>query len=182
MRKRRDITIKKFKPSDVNAVRNLIQNTIDVCYPSHYNREAIKFFKDYHSKENILKGAKEGYTIVLERNNYIVATGTVIGDLIMRVFVDPEFQKNGFGKLVMQKLEEKALSAGISAVKLDASLPSKKFYDSLGYVTLEETFLEVENGKKLVYYKMEKHYEKLSKRIVVQHKNKAPAHQHHTTG
>lgn len=74
----------------------------------------------------------------------------------MRVFVEPAFQKRGFGKLIMQKLEEKALSEGISVVKLDASLPSKKFYDSLGYVTLEETFLEVENNKRLDYYKMEK--------------------------
>ena len=74
----------------------------------------------------------------------------------MRVFVVPEFQKLGFGKLIMHNLEEKALSTAITAVTLDASLPSKRFYDSLGYVTLEETFLEVENGKKLDYYKMEK--------------------------
>jgi GNAT superfamily N-acetyltransferase len=156
MRKRCDIIIKKFKSSDVDKVRGLIQNTIDVCYPGHYNREAIKFFKDYHSNKNILKGAQEGYTIVLESDSQIVATGTIIDDHILRVFVDPAFQKNGFGKLIMYKLEEKALSAGVSVVKLDASLPSKKFYDSLGYVTLEKNFLEVENGKKLDYYKMEK--------------------------
>jgi GNAT superfamily N-acetyltransferase len=156
MRKRCNITIKKLKSSDVDTVRVMIQNTIDVCYPSHYNREAIKFFKDYHNNDNILKGAKEGYTIVLERNNQIVATGTIIDSHITRVFVDPAFQKNGFGKIIMQKVEAKALSAGVSVVKLDASLPSKRFYDSLGYVTLEKTSLEVENGKKLDYYKMEK--------------------------
>jgi GNAT superfamily N-acetyltransferase len=156
MREGLDITIKKFKTSDADTVRSLILNTIDACYPGHYNREAIKFFKDYHSNESILKCAREGYTIVLERNNKIVATGTIVDDHIMRVFVDPVFQKNGFGKLIMRKLEEKALSAGIGVVKLDASLPSKKFYDSLGYVTLEDAFLEVENGKKLDYYKMEK--------------------------
>ena len=60
----------------------------------------------------------------------------------------------------MQKLEEKALSRGVNIVKLDASLPSKKFYDLLGYVTLDETFLEVENNKELHYYKMEKSLEK----------------------
>jgi GNAT superfamily N-acetyltransferase len=156
MRKRCDLTTKKLKSSDVDTVRGMIQNTIDVCYSSHYNREAIKFFKDYHNNKNILKGAKKGYTLVLEKNNQLVATGTIIDNHIMRVFVDPVFQKNGFGKLIMQKLEEKALSAGVSVVKLDASLPSKRFYDSLGYVTLEKTFLEVENGKKLDYYKMEK--------------------------
>jgi len=37
-----------------------------------------------------------------------------------------------------------------------SELPSKKFYDCLDYITLEETFLEVENNKRLDFYKMEK--------------------------
>ena len=56
----------------------------------------------------------------------------------------------------LEKLEEEALLAGVAVIKLDASLPSKRFYDSLGYLTLEETFLEVENGERLGFYKMEK--------------------------
>jgi len=151
-----DIFIRKFKNSELDIIRSLIYNTIDACYSKAYPKEAIKFFKDYHSEENILKSAKEGYTVVLKKDNQIVGTGTIVNDHIMRVFVEPAFQKRGFGKLIMQKLEEKAISQGIKIVKLDASLPSKKFYDSLGYVTLEKTFLEVENGKKLDYYKMEK--------------------------
>ncbi|MHC4570620.1 MAG: GNAT family N-acetyltransferase [Planctomycetota bacterium] len=149
-------SIREFKPSDLGAVTSLIHNTIDTCYSEAYPKEAVQFFKDWHCDDRILQQAKEGYTIVLEKNNKIIGTGTVLGDEIMRVFVEPALQKRGLGKLIMQKLEEKALSAAISVVKLCASLPSKKFYDSLGYVTLEETFLEVENGKKLDYYKMEK--------------------------
>ena len=156
MTKRNDVKIKNFKSSDLDVIKRLIYNTIDVCYQQVYREEAIKFFKDYHKNENILKGAKEGYTIVLEKNNRIIGTGTMVEDHIMRVFVVPEFQKPGFGKLIMHNLGERALSTRVRFVKLDASLPSKRFYDSLGYVTLEETFLEVEKGKKLDYYKMEK--------------------------
>jgi len=156
MCKRCDITIRKFKSSDLDTVRGLIQNTIDVCYLDVYSKEAVRFFKDWHCDENVLKDANEGHTIVLEKDSRIIGTGTIVGDEIKRVFVEPAFQKNGFGKVVMQKLEEKALSAGIGVVKLDATLMSKKFYDSLGYVILEETFLEVENGKRLDYYKMRK--------------------------
>ena len=138
------------------AVKELIDNTIDICYSADYPKEAIKFFKEYHCDESILKGAAEGWTIVLEENNRIIATGTIVDDHIMRVFVDPKFQKRGLGKLIMCKLEEKAISTGVRAVKLDASLSSKKFYDTLGYATSEETYLKVENGKKLHYYKMDK--------------------------
>jgi N-acetylglutamate synthase-like GNAT family acetyltransferase len=148
--------IREFREKDLADIKVMVDKTIDICYTGIYCTEAVKFFKQWHHSDKILKNAKEGYTIILEQGGRIVGTGTVVGNEIARVFVGPPFQKSGFGKLIMLKLEEKALSQGINIVKLDASLPSKKFYDLLGYVTLEETFLEVENGKKLHYYKMEK--------------------------
>jgi len=150
------VTIREFKSGDLAEVRDLVCETIDVCYSNVYCAEAVKFFKDWHHNEKILQNAGDGFTIVLEQNGRIVGTGTIITEEIVRVFINPEFQKCGFGKLIMQKLEEKALSAGINIVKLDASLPSKKFYDLLGYATLKHTFLEVENNKRLDYYKMQK--------------------------
>jgi len=127
-----DITTRKFKSSDLDAVRGLIQETIDACYSDVYPKEAVRFFKDWHCDENVLKEAEEGYTIVLERDSRIIGTGTIVGDEIKRVFVDPSFQKSGFGTIFMQNLEAKALLAGVGVVRLDASLPSIKFYDSLG--------------------------------------------------
>ena len=149
-------SIRGFVDSDLDMVRDLIQNTIDVCYSGFYSKEAVRFFKDWHCDENVLKDAKEGYMIVLKKDSRIIGTGTFVGDEIKRVFVEPAFQKHGFGYILMQKLEEKTLLASINIVKLDATLLSKKFYDSLDYVTLEETFLEVENSERLDYYKMEK--------------------------
>jgi GNAT superfamily N-acetyltransferase len=151
-----NLKTRKFKLSDLDTVRDLIHKTIDISYSAFYNAEAIKYFKDYHNIKNILKAVKKGYTIVLERSNRIIGTATLIDNYITRVFVNPKFQKQGLGKLLMKKLETKALSAGIRLVKLDSSLPAKKFYDSLGYKTIKKTFAKVENGKKLHYYKMEK--------------------------
>ena len=119
-------------------------------------KEVVQFFKDWHCGEKILKNAKEGYTILLHQDHRIVGTGTIVADEIMRVFVDPAFQRRGFGRLIMRKLEERAVSNSVNVVKLDASLPSKTFYDTLGYVTLERAFREVGNGKRLDFYKMEK--------------------------
>jgi GNAT superfamily N-acetyltransferase len=148
--------IREFKKTDLIAVKELVDKTIDICYSNMYCAEAVEFFKDWHHSDKIIKNAKEGCTIIIEQGGRIVGTGTVVADEIVRVFVEPASQKCGYGRLIMKKLEEKALSRGINIVKLDASLPSKKFYDLLGYVTLEETFLIVENSQKLHYYKMEK--------------------------
>ncbi|MHC4463088.1 MAG: GNAT family N-acetyltransferase [Planctomycetota bacterium] len=156
MSEQKNISINEFRSSDLTAVKHLIHNTIDNCYTETYPKEAVQFFKDWHCDERILEDANKGHTIVLEKNSQIIGTGTILEDEIKRVFVEAKLQKQGLGKLIMRKLEEKAASLGIDVIKLDASIPSKKFYDSLGYVTLEETFLEVENGKRLYHYKMEK--------------------------
>lgn len=156
MPEKNNISIREFEPSDLHVVKRMIDNTIDTCYSEVYPREAVQFFKDWHCDDRILQQAGEGYTIILEKDKQIIGTGTIVDGHIMRVFVHPSFQKLGFGKLIMQKLEKKAVSLGVEVVVLDASLPSKEFYDLLGYATLEETFLEVENNKRLDYYKMEK--------------------------
>jgi len=140
----------------MSVIKSLMHHTIDVCYSDVYSNEAVIFFKEWHCDENVLKDAREGYMIVLEKNGRIIGTGTIVGNEIKRVFLGSAFQKNGSGKVVMEKLEKKALSAGVGVVKLDASLPSKKFYDSLGYKTVAETFLKVKNSKRLDYYKMTK--------------------------
>ncbi len=148
--------IREFDKADLIDVKDLVDKTIDICYSSDYCAEAVKFFKDWHHNEKILKSARDGFTIVLDDNDKIIGTGTIVGDEIMRVFVDPAFQKNGFGKKIMQMLEDTAISNGVETIKLDASLPSKSFYDTLDYSTIEKTFLKVENNKRLDYYKMKK--------------------------
>ena len=156
MSEQNHISTRVFQSSDLIAVKSLVQITIDACYSKVYPKEAVQFFKDWHCDERILKNAKEGYTILLHQDNRIVGTGTIVDDEVMRVFVDPAFQRRGFGRLIMRKLEKRAVSTGIDVVKLDASLPSKTFYEALGYVTLERTFLEVGNNRRLDFYKMEK--------------------------
>jgi len=149
-------TIREFQRADLPALKALVHKTIATCYPGHYCAEAVRFFVNYHNEEAILQDAEEGHTVVLDKASRILGTGTVVGAEIKRVFVDPMFQKQGFGRRIVQHLEEAAALAGAAAVKLDASLPSKAFYDRLGYVTTEATFLPVENGQRLEFFKMRK--------------------------
>ncbi len=148
--------IREFRTADVLPLKELIHRTIAACYPGHYGAEAVRFFLGYHDERAILRDAREGCTIILDRAGCIIGTGTLVAGEIKRVFVDPTTQKQGFGRLIMQNLEEEAVSSGLTSVRLDASLPSKAFYDRLGYATIREAFLEVENGRRLDFFKMER--------------------------
>lgn len=150
-------TLREFRETDLFGVKSLVHRTIAVCYPGHYCLEAVRFFANYHDEEAIRRDAKEGCTLVLEKAGRILATGTLVGDEIKRVFVEPGLQKHGLGRLIMRRLEEKAQMQGIGAIRLDASVPAKAFYDSLGYATLEAAFLRVENDTRLDFFRMQKH-------------------------
>ena len=152
----RNIKLREFRRENLEAVKRLIYKTIDVSYHEVYPEEAIEYFKDYHSEEQILGDGREGYIIILECNGKIIGTGTLLGTNIRRVFIDPSYQYKGFGKSVMRKLEEHAFVNGISFLDLSASLVSKRFYDSLGYKIQKEDYIPVRNKQKLSYYAMVK--------------------------
>ncbi len=149
-------TIRGFQRADLPALKAMVHKTIATCYPGHYCAEAIRFFLDYHSEETILQDAQRGGMMVIDKAGRILGTGTIVADEIKRVFVDPTFQKQGFGRRIMQQLEQAAVRQGAATVKLDASLPSKAFYDRLGYITLGPAFLPVGSGQRLDFFKMQK--------------------------
>ncbi len=151
-----DSTIREFQRADLPAVKALIHQTIALCYPGYYGAEAIRFFIDYHNEEAILRDTEEGRMIVLDKAGRILGTGTLVDAEIKRVFVNPACQRQGWGRRIMQHLEETAALAGVAIVKLDASLPAKAFYDRLGYATVEAASLPVENGRRLDFFRMQK--------------------------
>jgi len=148
------IQIRIFDKEDLPSVYKLIHNAIDVSYNGVYSREAIEFFKNYHSKEHILNDAITGYTIVAEYDSKILGTGTLFGTNIRRVFVDPSHQHKGVGKLLVQDLGGKASLEQLTTIDLEASLVSRRFWGSLGFVVQREDYVTVRNSQKLVYYKM----------------------------
>jgi GNAT superfamily N-acetyltransferase len=148
--------IRDFRRTDLPALKSLIHQTITTCYPGHYCAEAVRFFVVYHDEEAILRDANRGLTAVLDRTGRILGTGTLVGDEIKRVFVAPAVQGRGFGRRIMRHLEEAAARQGIKTVRLDASLPSKPFYERLGYVATEAASLPVDNGRRLDFFKMQK--------------------------
>ncbi len=156
MAKQERRTIRAFRDADAPALKTLIDRTVDACYPGHYCPAAVRFFKDYHDEQAILKDARAGHTIVLTEAGQIIGTGTLVGDEIKRVFLDPRLHRQDAGRLIMHRLEEEAAAAAVATVMLDASLPSKGFYDKLNYVTVEKTFLPLANGQRLDFFKMQK--------------------------
>ena len=151
-----NIRLRKMKKADLQSVYILVQNTLQVTYAAVYPPEAIEFFKNYHNQENILKDAASGYTIVAESDGQILGTGTLLGTNVRRVYIRPEHQRQGIGKLIVKELERKAQLLRLEKLDLSASLKSRSFWEAMGFVLAAEFAIPVANDKELIYYEMTK--------------------------
>lgn len=136
-------------------IYRLVQKTITTVYPKYYPQEVVEFFCRLHSKENILTDICGGNVGILRRDGRLVGTGSRQDDHITRVYVDPAFQKQGYGSYIMQALEDE-IALRYDTACLDASLPASHMYETRGYVTVENRQWEVANGAVLVYEVMQK--------------------------
>lgn len=144
--------LQPFNNSDLNHLHTMICDTIDFSYSIVYPTRAVQFFKDHHSPAKILERSQKGEIVIIEGNDSIVATGTLIKNEISALFVKPDCQGQGFGKVIMNELESRAKNKGFSVISLDVSLPSRGFYEKLGYKILPEQSLDVGEGQHLKYW------------------------------
>jgi hypothetical protein len=56
----------------------------------------------------------------------------------------------------MSELERQAATNGVKVARLRALANARKFYESLGYVTVDKGLVKIDNGRCLEYYQMEK--------------------------
>ena len=150
------LVTRAFVEADLDAVKALVDRTIDVSYAGVYPPAVIAFFKEYHSRDCILDDAQAGHTLVVEEDGTLIATGTLLGTNVRRMFVDPAAQGRGLGNMLLSSLEEHARTLGLTTLDLSASLPAHRFYLNRGYNTDSEEAPPLPGGELLHYYAMSK--------------------------
>lgn len=148
--------IREFRKSDLVSVRRLIHQTIDICYSGVYPPRAVQSFREFHSEETIMERYRKGEILIVEQHGDVIATGAIVGSDIFGVFVHPEFQHRGYGRALMQELENRAKTRGCTELELSVSLPSRGFYERLGYSISEECSMDVGEGQHLDFWKASK--------------------------
>lgn len=140
---------------DIDAVYELVNETIKAIYPKYYPAEVVDFFCKHHCKENIAKDIEDGRVGILVVDDAMVGTGCYKDNHITRVYVKPKYQGRGYGSYIMQCLEAD-IAKNHDSVELDASLPASHLYEKRGYKTVKHEKWNVENSVVLVYEIMEK--------------------------
>ena len=147
--------IKKAKLQDTQEIFLLVQNTINAVYSNVYTKEEVEFFSALHNKEAIKEDISKGIVFVLSEDNIILATATVEGNHLMRVFVEQSHRGQGLGSKLMDFVESE-IAKNYKESVLDTSLVAKDFYTHRGYVYTHSDSIEINGGKILKYDIMKK--------------------------
>ncbi len=123
------------KLEELQAVYDVVQQTIKTIYPKYYPMEVVDFFCQHHSRDAIVEDIKNGYVSVLKIDGTIIATGSFMDNHITRVYVLPKYQKKGYGTYVMKNIEDQ-IGEKYDKAYVDASLPAAALYEKLGFVTV----------------------------------------------
>jgi GNAT superfamily N-acetyltransferase len=142
--------------TDLIPVRKLIHKTIEACYPACYEEEVTRYFLGCHDNKDISERARHGITMVYSVNERIVGTGTLKGNHIEALYVDPFMQGKGIGKRIMFSIFDEALRQAIPKLCLSATLLSKSFFQHLGFQQISENTHGADQLFPYTFYLMEK--------------------------
>lgn len=149
----------KAAPDDKDIVRDLTYRTICAVYPHYYPAGAVEFFIKHHSIENITRDIGSGNVWLITNDEGVPAgTVTVNANEINRLFVSPEHQGKGYGGKLIEFAEE-LISQKYDTSELSSSLPAKQIYLKRGYTEVSYNIIETDNGDKLCYDYMIKHFD-----------------------
>ncbi len=135
--------IRRAREEDAEAVSALIRRTLRISNLADYGPEEIGRLCGIYGPEGVRERIASLAFYVLEENGAVLgcgAAGPGNGKDEIRltsVFVDPDFQGRGYGRRIMETLENEA--RGARSVRLSASLTAAGFYRALGFVPLNET-------------------------------------------
>ena len=142
--------IKRAKFEQAEDVKYITEKTIREVYPHYYPKGAVAFFIEHHNVKNISEDIVENDVYLLYDEEQMVGTLTIKKNEINRLFVLPEFQRKGYGKLLLE-FAENEIAKQYNEIVLDASLPAKVIYKKRGYLERETHSIKTDNEDYLCY-------------------------------
>ncbi|CAI8972750.1 GNAT family N-acetyltransferase [Pseudomonas marginalis] len=151
------LEIKRATPTDANAAFDIRRAAIRSQCIGAYTAEQMALWT---------RGkAEDGYSALMDKPFYLgwlngepVATGMLdlANNEVGALFVLPAFTGRGYGKAMLDHLEQVALELAIEEVVLDATLNAASFYRACGYVGDEQAIYHSPSGLQLACIPMKK--------------------------
>lgn len=157
------VTIEK---EQLSIVKDLAYAIWPVAYAEILSQEQLEYMLSmFYSEEALIAQLEKGHVFCLVQNNSGDYLGFVSYELncernktkIHKIYVLPETQGLGLGKLLFEKVKEEALKANQQAIFLNVNKhnQAKFFYEKLGLVIVKEEVINIGRNYVMDDYVME---------------------------
>ncbi len=133
-------SIRRFIPRDAEEVAALIAKTLKISNGKDYSTDYIEANIASHSAEVLIDRATHAHIYVVCIGEEIVGCGAIDGywgstseSILLTIFVLPEYQGNGIGRLIIQTLEQDEYFLRARRIEIPASITAVEFYKKMGY-------------------------------------------------
>ncbi|MDD5331883.1 MAG: GNAT family N-acetyltransferase [Candidatus Nanoarchaeia archaeon] len=125
--------IRKASKEDLINCSELIQTVIGQVNAKYYSPEIILAWQEYNALLNLEEEIKHTDFIVYEEKGAIVGVGAIEGAHIKKIYVSPNYQGKGLGKVILESLEQRARENGFVECELNSTINALNFYKRFGY-------------------------------------------------
>ncbi len=134
------MNIRRFTESDAKNVSYLIRNTVKISNAKDYPPEIIDLLDKTETPEHVIERASWTHFYVVEDEGVIIGCGAigpfwgkVDESSLFTIFVDPDHQKCGIGRLIINTLENDEFFLRAKRIEIPASITGVPFYRKFGY-------------------------------------------------
>ncbi len=129
--------IRKFTPSDLQAIQHLFHDTVHAINAKDYSPKQIDTWAP-KTPSATWDTIQENICIVAEINGTIVGFGDVTEKgYVDRLYTHKDFQNLGIGSQILKRLEHHARQLGLKEVYTESSITAKTFFERHGYILLK---------------------------------------------
>jgi GNAT superfamily N-acetyltransferase len=126
--------------ADAEAISRLVTHTLRMSNAADYSPAIIDGVVANFTPAHIASRMHGRRVWVASREDGIIGTASLDGDVVRTVFVDPGHQGTGVGAALMRHVEAHAAATAIALLTVPSSLTAQGFYAHLGYRAVREAF------------------------------------------
>ena len=151
------IQIKEALPNELNIIQDIAHKTWPVTYGEILtNTQLAYMLENFYSTEALNGNLKNNHRFILAKENDVtLGFASYVHDhpenyttKIPKIYVLPETQGKGIGKLLIEAIEAEARKHGAAKLTLNVNRFNKAitFYEHLGFTIAKEENIPIGNG------------------------------------
>ncbi|OKO80233.1 acetyltransferase [Bradyrhizobium sp. NAS80.1] len=135
-----DCTIRPALDDDAADISAVILRALRETNVKDYTGEIIERVARSFSPDAVLQLIGQRTVFVATVGSRLVGTASLDGSVVRTVFVAPDVQAHGIGKLLMAEIERTARERNIPSLTVPSSVTAEAFYARLGFKAVRDSY------------------------------------------